>query len=152
MRSNRQRIYASLLGLGAGILIFRTVSMVLEGSVAYLTWWVAGLLFLEMAIDLACLLASVRWFVHAAPRYDRLPLRLGTAAALLHAFRVLVFVLGRTGPWVNFDVRPAFHASHGERWTWADVWFASIMSVLGIIGVVVIWRIRVRNRRRARSG
>lgn len=66
------------------------------------------------------------------------------AATFLHAGRVLVFVLGRTGPWVDFDVRPEKRADHRERWTWGQVVFAGVMSVFGVVGALAIWRARRR--------
>jgi hypothetical protein len=63
---------------------------------------------------------------------------------MLHALRVLIFVLGRTGPWVDFDVRPEQRSSHAARWTWDQVYFAATLSVLGVVGVLVIWRLRRR--------
>jgi hypothetical protein len=122
--------------------------MITSGSLAVLRPWVGALLILEMIIDLSCLAASIYWFIKNNSRYDRLPLRLGTAAAFFHALRVLVFVLGRSAWLHNFDVRPEHHASHSETWTWFGVYFASIMSILGVLGVLLIWRIRVRARRR----
>ncbi len=70
---SRQRIYASLLALGAGFLLYRTITLISQG-----------------ALDI-------------------------------------------------FDVRPEYHAEHSETWTWAGVYFAAIMSVLGVIGVIIIW-------------
>ncbi len=32
-----------------------------------------------------------------------------------------------------------YHAAHAETWTWAGVYFAAIISILGIIGVIIIW-------------
>jgi hypothetical protein len=61
------------------------------------------------------------------------------AAAIFHALRVLVFVIGRVGPWINFDVRPEHHEAHSDTWTWTGVYFAGIMAVLGVIGVIIIW-------------
>ena len=34
---------------------------------------------------------------------------------------------------------------------WFRIYFAAILAVLGVAGVVVIWRIRVRNRKAARD-
>ena len=96
---------------------------------------------------LASLAASVWWYRTNDPGQDRLPLRLATAVVFLHAFRVLIFVLGRTGPWINFDFRPEFHATHGERWSWTWVWFAAIMSILSMATVLLIWLIRRRKRK-----
>ncbi len=135
---SRQRIYASLLALGACILLFRTITMI-SHSLNILALWVSILLFIEMLIDVSCLLSTIPWWISRERAKARIPLRLGAAAALFHALRVMVFVLGRVGPCINFDVRPEHMASHAETWTWAGVWFAAIMSVLGVIGVIVIW-------------
>jgi hypothetical protein len=138
-KSTRQRIYASLLALGACILLYRTLTMVLQGSLKILAPWVSVLLFIEMLIDISCLLTTIPWWIIRDRAKSRIPLRLGAAAAIFHVLRVLVFVMGRVGPWINFDVRPEHIASHSETWTWAGVWFAAIMAVLGIIGVIIIW-------------
>ena len=74
-------------------------------------------------------------------------MRLGAGGVILHAVRVLIFVLGRVGPWIDFDVRLEHRALHHTRWEIGWVYFAAIMSVLGIIGVVVIWRIRRRGQK-----
>jgi hypothetical protein len=142
---SKQRIYASLLMLGACILLFWTVKMFFQGDPAILVWWVSALLLAEMMLDAACLLSSVRWWIADDKRYDSIPLRFGAAAAILHAFRVLIFVLGRVGPWIDFDVKPVHRAIHYTRWSPWHLYFAGIMSVLGLIGVFVIWT----NRRRA---
>ncbi len=147
-KHSKQRLYASLLILGACILLFRTILMTAQGQLSILVAWVSALLFMEMVVDAACLSSAIRWWVKNDQNYDRLPLRLGAAAALLHAFRVLVFVLGRTGPWVDFDVRPAERALHSARWSWAGVYFAAIMSGLGVLGVLIIWMLRRRAKRR----
>lgn len=144
MPASKQRIYALLLGLGACILIFRTTHLVYVGSLEVLVLWVSSLIFVEMAIDIACLAASIRWWVADNTRASHLPLRLGAVAAILHAFRVLIFVLGRTRPFFNFDVRPDQHAQHSTMWAWHWVVFAAVMSILGIVGVIVIWRLRRR--------
>jgi hypothetical protein len=31
------------------------------------------------------------------------------------------------------------HAAHADTWTWFGIYFASIMAVLGVIGVIIIW-------------
>ena len=143
----KQRLYAGLLFFGACILLYRTITMLVQGNLGILVWWVSLLLVAEFLIDLGCASSSVAWWISNDARMDKIPLRLGAAAALLHAFRVLIFVIGRVGPWINFDVRPEHRALHYTRWEMGQVYSAAIMSILGIIGVVVIWR----NRRRARQ-
>jgi hypothetical protein len=139
---SKQRIYASLLILGASILLFRTIVMLFQGVFDILVLWVFLLLIAELLIDAGCILTSAGWWIANNAKKASVPLRFGAAAAILHAVRVFIFVLGRIGPWINFDVRPAQRALHHTRWTWNEVYFAAIMSVLGIIGVIIIWRIR----------
>ena len=143
---SRQRLYASLLALGAGFLLYRTITMFVQGALNIFVLWVFTLLIAEMLLDLSCLLASIRWWIMNDRSKSRLPLRLGTAVVFLHAIRVLIFVMGRLEPWINLDVRPEQIPMHDERWTWTGVWFAAIMSVLGIIGVIVIWILIKRSR------
>ena len=145
---SRQRLYATLLTLGASILLYRTITMLVEGSLNVLVLWVSVLLFAELLLDLCCLLSSVWWWIKNDRSQSRLPLRFGAAAAILHAIRVLIFVMGRIGPWINFDVRPEQRAMHDVRWTRTGVYFAAIMSVLGITGVIVIWILIRRARKR----
>jgi len=144
----KQRIYALLLILGSSFLLYRTIALLFDGILMWATWWVSVLLFVEFLFDLGCVVGSTWWFITNDPSKDNLPLRLGTAVAFFHAFRVLIFALGRTGPWINFDVKPEFYAFYSERWNWGEVYFASVMSILGIIGVIIIWRIRVHNRKK----
>ena len=143
---SKQRIYASLLALGASILLSRTITMLSQGALNILVLWVSILLIAELLIDLSCLISSVFWWIKNDKNKAIIPLRLGAAAAILHAIRVLVFVLGRVGPWIDFDVRPEQREMHFTRWTWTEVYFAAALSVLGIIGVIVIWYI-IRNRK-----
>jgi hypothetical protein len=138
-RAKRQRIYASLLALGACILLYRTITMISQGALEILALWVSIILFAEMMIDSACLVTTIPWWISRDRTRARLPLRIGAAAGIFHALRVLVFVLGRTGPWINIDVRPEHRAAHAERWSWAGVYSAGIMAVLGVIGVIIIW-------------
>jgi hypothetical protein len=145
---SKQRLYASLLILGCCVLLFRTIKMLSEGAMDILVLWVAILLIAEMVIDAGCLLSSVRWWVANDESKASLALRTGAGAAILHAVRVFIFVLGRFGPWINFDVRPEHRALHYTRWSWGWVYFAAIMSILGVIGVVIIWRLRRRARKK----
>jgi hypothetical protein len=149
---SKQRIYASLLILGACILLFRTIVMVSQGYLAILIFWVSALLIAEMLVDAACLATSIRWWIADDKKYDSIPLRFGAAVAILHAIRVLVFILGRIGPWIDFDVRPVHRALHHTRWSPWQLYFAGILSVLGVIGVIVIWTCRRRAKNRRKNG
>lgn len=140
---SKQRIYAFLLMLGASILLWRTLQlMFVEQGLEILVLWVISLTIVEFIIDFSCIIGSLRWLISNDALKATLPLQLGAAAAILHAIRVLIYVLGRTGPWLNFDVKPMYHSSYSFGWFW--VWFAAILSVLGVIGVIVIWRLRRR--------
>ncbi len=128
-----------LLVAGAGVLLYRTIALLAGEARAVLKSWVVALTVIEMIVDFVTVLGAVRWWRSRTPRHARLPLRVAAAATLLHSVRVLVFVVGRTGPWVDFDVRREHRADHRERWRWAEVVFAGVMSAFGVIGVVVVW-------------
>ncbi len=135
-----------LLLLGAGFLLYRTLALVAGGARRVLAPWVVGLTYLEMAIDAVTMTWAARWWRSRSPAHASPALRAGAGATLVHALRVAVFVVGRTGPWVDVDVREEERARHDERWTWAQVVFAGTMSVLGVIGVFVVWITRRRHR------
>lgn len=149
LKVSRQRLYASLLILGACILLFRTITMLSQGALGVLILWVSVFLIAELLIDAGCLLSSIRWWITNDKANDRLPLRLGAGAAILHAVRVLIFVLGRVGPWIDFDVRPEQRVLHSSRWSWSGLYFAATMSVLGVIGVLVIWTLRRQAKKKS---
>lgn len=120
--------------------------MIAGGSLDILVLWVSVLLIAELLIDAGCLFASIKWWIANDPVKSHLALKLGASAAILHAIRVLVFVLGRTGPWIDFDVRSEQRAIHYTRWNWTGVYFAAIMSALGLLGALIIWKLRRRKR------
>ncbi|MGB5667705.1 MAG: hypothetical protein WBM53_12720 [Maribacter sp.] len=68
------------------------------------------------------------------------------AAAIVHAFRVLIFVVGRVGQWIDFDVRPEQRALQYTRWSCEGLYFAGIMAILGVLGEIVIWMLRRHSR------
>lgn len=136
--SGDPRRFGTLLLLGASVLLYRTVAL-LHGGRGILQSWVLALTLAEMAIDLATIAGAARWCVTRSGSDASLPLRTGAAATVLHALRVSIFVLGRTGPWVDFDVRPERRATHRDRWTWAQVVFAGTMSVFGLVALAAIW-------------
>jgi hypothetical protein len=144
--SRRHSVYAVLLGLGALILLARTIIMLSGGALSILTAWAGVLLAVEFTLDAVTLLGAVRWWSTGTEPAMQLALRVAAGAALLHAVRVLVFALGRTGPWIDFDVRPEERAAHVTRWTWNEVYFASVLAALGVVGVIVIWQYRRRAR------
>jgi len=136
------RLGASLLVVGAGILLYRTIALLVAGAGQVLKRWVVGLTLAEMLVDVITIVKSACWWLTRHPRHARAAMRAGAVATALHAVRVAVFVLGRTGPWKDFDVRPDKRADHDERWTWAQVVLAGVLSVMGLGGVVVIRRTR----------
>ena len=131
------RTGAALTGAGISILLVRAAVIVVH-SRTVLRRWVIGLAAVELVLDIATFGASVRWALTAVRRHRQLPLRLATAAIALHAGRVLVFVVGRLPPFKDFDVRPEHRADHDRRWSWNEVWFAGVMSILGVVGVFVV--------------
>lgn len=138
------RTQAVLTGGGISILLTRA-TIIAVGSRQVLKRWVIGLAAVELVLDAATLGTSIRWWMTNLRRHRRLPLQLATAATLLHAVRVLVFVLGRLRPLKDFDVRPEHRAEHDRHWTWGQVSFAAVMSILGVVGVFVV-RNRIRPR------
>lgn len=146
MNTKRYRLYSALLALGASFLLARTVVMLSQGALMVFVPWASVLLLAELTLDAAALAGALRWWATGTGRNERLSLRLAVAVTLLHAVRVLVFVMGRTGPWVDFDVRPAQRAMHDERRSWPDVYLTGILSAASIVAVVVIWRLRKRGQ------
>jgi len=143
-KSSKQRIYAGIMILLACIVLFRTLRMMLvEGAFEILVLWAIVLLILEFLIDLGCLLWSIKWIITGKRKDATIPLWLAAIAAIVHAVRVLIYVLGRTGPWVNFDVKPEHRDAYTFEWFW--IYFAGILATLGVIGVIVIWQI-LRNK------
>jgi hypothetical protein len=151
MTCSRQRLYAALLFFGINTLLFRTIVMLLQGDMVVLVFWAAGLLILEFVLDTTVLFGAARWFASCREDHARFPLRTTAAAVIVHAVRVLIFILGRVGPWFDFDVRPEHRALHPERWSWSDVYFAGIMTALGLLGLILIWRMRRRYVARKRT-
>lgn len=146
MKDPKQRLYAGLLMVGAGILIFRTLRMVtVEQAYVLLTDWAYTLLVLEFMLATACFFAALRWFTLSKWTYASTALKLGAWAAIFHAFRVLIYVLGRTPLLENFDVKPEHHDSYTFDWFW--VYFAASFSILGLIGVYVIRRLWMKKKR-----
>ena len=127
---SRQRTYAILLSVGACILLYRAFSMLFLGNAFQkLVFWVFSLLVIESLVDLTCLITAIRWALADTKEKALLPLRLGAAATILHAIRVLIYVLGRIGPWHNFDLKITYASQSGNLF-W--IWFASVLSLLGI--------------------
>jgi len=137
------RFWATLLAMGAGFLIYRTIWLIAHDYLVKYTWWVAVLLVAEMLVDIACLLSIVRWWIHSDSKSARgLALRLTVAVVVLHALRVAVFVIGCAGPWIAWDLRPEYRADHASEWTWTEVWIASIGAITSLLALLVIWTIK----------
>ena len=99
-----QRTLATLLFIGAGFLLYRTLAMVSGGALETLVAWVVVLLMLELIADGIAMVVCGAWAIGGRPEQVRAVIRVTAVVVVLHAVRVLVFVLGRTGPWVDFDV------------------------------------------------
>ena len=136
----KQKIYPLLLILGASILLSRTIILLtIENGWVKLATWVIIFTFIEMIIDILCVVFSIKWLLFNSNISKTLSLRFGASAAIFHAFRVLIYVLGRTSPWINFDLKPEFRSLQNVVIFW--VYFPAILSILGISGVFIIWRI-----------
>ena len=144
---SRQRTYAVLLFIGAAFLLYRTLAMVSAGALQTLMPWVNFLLMLELIADGIAMVVCAAWAISGRPEQVRAVIRATTVVVLLHALRVLIFVLGRTGPWVDFDVKPEARAHHADSWTWGDVYFAGTMSAISVIALIVFWLYWRRKRR-----
>ena len=141
----RQKIYSSLMALGASILLFRTIRLLtVENGWETLSVWVIALTFIEMLMDVFCIVYSCHWLIADSSKSQKRSLRLGASAAIFHAFRVLIYVIGRTSPWINFDVKPQFRSTHDVDMFW--VYFAAILSIAGILGVILIW-LRIKSKK-----
>ncbi len=136
---DRNRLGAVLVGGGISILLVRA-AVLIGGSRRVLKRWVVDLAAVELVLDVATLVASIRWWSTGRQHDRHVPLRLAAGAIVLHAGRVLIFVLGRLRPFKDFDVRPDRRDGHEQRWNWGQVWFAAVMSVLGVVGVLVVRR------------
>jgi hypothetical protein len=137
---NKQKVYPLLMIAGASILLFRTIRLLtIENGWETLAIWVITCTIIEMIIDLFCIAFSFSWLIKTNLNSKIIALRLGAAAAIFHTFRVLIYVLGRVGPFYNFDLKPQFRNTQNVEMFW--VCFASILSILGVIGVIIIWRI-----------
>ena len=142
---SKQRIYASIVILGAGFLFFRTIRMIfVEQAFDILVFWVVALLILESLLDLLCIIFSFRWLGSNKVCHAALPLKLLSTAVIVHAIRVSIFVLGRTGPWFNFDVQPEYREAYTFDWFW--VYIAGVLSFLSIVAMVMVWNILRRKK------
>ncbi|KPK11174.1 MAG: hypothetical protein AMJ68_06660 [Acidithiobacillales bacterium SG8_45] len=148
MRWPRQRTYAVLLFIGAAFLAYRTLAMISAGALQTLVPWVNFLLMLELIADGIAMVVCAAWAISGRPEQVRAVIRATTAVVIIHAVRVLIFVLGRTGPWVDFDVKPEARAQHADSWTWGEVYFAGSMSAISVIALIVFW-IYWRRKRQA---
>ena len=143
MSWNRQRTCATIIGLGIWVLLLRTILMTAQGYLVTFVPWVAALLALELLLNVSIFVSAAWWWMGANASRARLPLHLTTATIIIHAIRVLVFVLGRTGPWHDFDVRAIHRTSSDPEWHW--VIFAAILAILSPIALASVW-LRRRSR------
>ena len=138
-----QRSLATVLFIGAAFLLYRTLALVSAGALETFVSWVVVLLMLELIADGITMVVCAAWAISGKAEQVRAVIRATSVVILLHAVRVLIFVLGRTGPWVDFDVKPAARAHHGDSWTWGGVYFAGAMSAISVIALIVFllyWR------------
>jgi hypothetical protein len=144
-KAEGQNRVAAVLLIGGISIVLARAAVLISTSRTVLRRWVIDLAVVELLLDIATFATALRLLATNASRHRVLPSRLAAAAIILHALRVLVFVLGRLRPFKDFDVRPEQRAEHDSRWSWAQVVFAAVMSVLGVVGLLTI-----RSRRRTR--
>jgi len=140
MRHIKHQLYAILLFIGAGLLLYRTLAMIAGGAIDVLVPWVSALLMFELIIDSISLVVFLTWAITGKTEHIPTVIRTTTVVVTVHAIRVLIFVLGRTGPWIDFDVRPEARALHATRWTWNEVIIAGILSALSVVALVLFLR------------
>ena len=144
MSKPHKNVFAGLLFVGAGFLLFRTIVLILHGALTEQVRWVAVLLVVESMLDVATLIACFEWWRRLGEPRVRIALRLAAAVTIVHAIRVLIFVLGRLEPWRDFEIRPEFRPLSEDRWSWGEVYFAAVMSTLSLCGVLIVWMLRRR--------
>jgi hypothetical protein len=143
IKDPKQRLYASLLLMATSILLIRSWHMAMEEQrFQILVDWVYSLLILEFMLTIGCLLAALRWFVLSKWQYASTAMKLGVWAVMLHAFRVLILVLGRNEQWENFDVLPQYKAAFTMDLFW--VYFSVGFALLALTGVYIVWRLWLR--------
>ena len=136
----REQAIAIFLFTGAGFLLYRTIAMLAEGALQTLIPWVVALLMLELIVDAIAMIVLLTWAIGGTREQLLAAIRVTAAVVVVHAVRVGIFVLGRTGPWTDFDVQPEARALHAERWTWGEVYFAGTMSAISVIALFIFWR------------
>lgn len=140
----RTRLPAAGVVAGSGFLLARTIVLMAGGALRLYSGWAAALLAIEFVVDAATVVAGGVWFVTRQAHHRTRALRAVAVMILVHAVRVMVFVLGRTGPWVDFDVRAQRRAEYATTWRWFDVWLAGTGATLSLIVLAVVWRRRRR--------
>lgn len=129
-----------LIIFGASILLFRTIRlMFFEDGLIILALWTKILTFIEMIIDLLCVLATFKWLKESELRFRSISLWLGSTVTIFHALRVLIYILGRVGPWKDFDKDPVYRLQGTTNTFW--LLLAGSLSVVGVFGVIIIGKL-----------
>ena len=136
----REQTIAITLFIGAGFLLYRTIAMLAEGASQTLMPWVVALLMVELIIDAIAVIVLLTWAIGGSQEQLLAAIRVTATVVIVHAVRVAIFVLGRTGPWRDFDVQPEARASHAQQWNWGEVYFAGTMSAISVIALFIFWR------------
>lgn len=135
------RAAAAFLTLGGAFLTYRAATLIGQGHAAQYVPWLEVLTYVELVLAAATTLAALGWLIRGAA-WVRPTLRLTAALVVLHAVRVAVFVLARTGPAVDFDIQSGYRPLPADAWTWAEVWIAGGLAALSLVVLVVVWRRR----------
>ena len=109
-----------------------------------------GLLVLELVVNAITLFAALWWTVKQNRGWKRIALGAVAGTVIVHAVRVAVFVLGRTGPRADFDIRSERRAEYAAEVSWFSVWFAAAMAVTSVVVLVSV--LRMGRKRRLVSG
>ena len=124
---------------GAAFMLWRTIVLISAGTLGVYVPWVGGLLVVEAAVDSMTLGLAVLWLVTGRSSHQKMTLRATVAVVLVHALRVSIFVLGRTGPWIDFDIRPEERVRYAESWSWTGVVIAGGLAALSICALLAVW-------------
>ena len=140
------RVWPILLMAGGAILVTRAMVLIGGGSTERFVSWLAFLTWVELALAVAACASAAVWAWRPEPANVTRTLKVAASLTLLHAIRVAVFVVGRIGPFRDFDVRPEWRADHAGTWTWGEVWFAGLAAALSLVVLVAVWRYRRAKR------
>lgn len=132
---SQKRYHFFLLTLGASILVFRTIKLLyFEEGLLKLALLPIFLTYVEMISDLTCIASSLTFIIKLKLVAKKTAIISGSFSTLLHFTRVLIYFLGRTTAFTDFDLKPQFRGAVLQSEFWP--YFALILSIVGIIVLI----------------